>query len=496
MLYPYGQGPPPPSRLNMSHNFIHESISNPASPPLHSHHEFMPLGPASPPLMSPLASPLHPHPPPIYPHPIQPPHHMPPHTPTSEFAPQLGSSALLSPGPNSKMPRPGYPPFHSTDPDLSPTDEHPPSEFYHGSHTPPHSIAIPPLPLFGPLSPPQNRVPMTPSMPGFTFHPFPQTPPLMPQFLSPGLGPFSPPLGGPSFANRPYMNAAPGAPIHLPPGGMHPASFNSFYGSSYFPSVPPHPLYEAPEPPDHHHHPISGEVENPHSSGRSTPSKIATSTKEMATIALNIPNPENTLPSPEFKEGEEDGGYFPPVSALLARRASTNSGAQLPDLRSGLKVGSPPVASTSLARDHRTASGTKVSPAAAAAMTSSLSSQGTAIQASQTSSDGNALREKMGELTTEDKVTLPRPKSAASGTSPSEPAIDFPRRSSVFDSESESKANVKGDPSTEARRRFEGENGENRRASFEASDLTRARQLAFGQSIWTSSTEWGTRPNK
>ena len=33
-------------------------------------------------------------------------------------------------------------------------------------------------------------------MPGFSFHAYPQTPPLMPQFLSPGLGPFSPPLQG------------------------------------------------------------------------------------------------------------------------------------------------------------------------------------------------------------------------------------------------------------------------------------------------------------
>lgn len=44
------------------------------------------------------------------------------------------------------------------------------------------------------MSPQQGLPLMTPSMPGFSFHPFPQTPPLLPQFLSPGLGPFSPPL--------------------------------------------------------------------------------------------------------------------------------------------------------------------------------------------------------------------------------------------------------------------------------------------------------------
>lgn len=77
----------------------------------------------------------------------------------------------------------------------------------------------PPYPFAGPLSPLQGRymTPMTPSMPAFTLGAFPQTPPLYPQFFSPGLGPFSPPMGATHFGHGGgghFMNAAPGAPIH------------------------------------------------------------------------------------------------------------------------------------------------------------------------------------------------------------------------------------------------------------------------------------------
>lgn len=60
-------------------------------------------------------------------------------------------------------------------------------------------------------------------MPGFTFHAYPSTPPLMPMgFLSPGLGPFSPALNSPqSFVFNPFMNPAPGAPIQMTPTGAY-----------------------------------------------------------------------------------------------------------------------------------------------------------------------------------------------------------------------------------------------------------------------------------
>lgn len=70
-----------------------------------------------------------------------------------------------------------------------------------GSSARPGTIAIPPPPaafaapgvMFSPLG--RGLPPMTPSMPGFTFHPQVSTPPgLLPHFLSPGLGPNSPPV--------------------------------------------------------------------------------------------------------------------------------------------------------------------------------------------------------------------------------------------------------------------------------------------------------------
>ncbi|KIM22303.1 hypothetical protein M408DRAFT_291871 [Serendipita vermifera MAFF 305830] len=68
-----------------------------------------------------------------------------------------------------------------------------------------------------PVSPMHGRPPITPSMPSFSFvqQPMP-TPPLHPQFLSPGLGPYSPVNASPGFY-RPmnhYFNLAPGAPVH------------------------------------------------------------------------------------------------------------------------------------------------------------------------------------------------------------------------------------------------------------------------------------------
>lgn len=86
----------------------------------------------------------------------------------------------------------------------------------------PGPIQLPPFAPLGdvgnPLSPLQTRnlPPMTPSMPGFVFNAYPQTPPLHPQFLSPGLGPFSPglPVTSPLVGRRsPFLNAAPGAPV-------------------------------------------------------------------------------------------------------------------------------------------------------------------------------------------------------------------------------------------------------------------------------------------
>lgn len=88
----------------------------------------------------------------------------------------------------------------------------------------PGPISMPPWPpsldTSNPLSPLQTRglPPMTPSMPGFVFNnAYPETPPIPHHFMS--MGPFSPglPVTSPTgFAYNPFMNAAPGAPIHRP----------------------------------------------------------------------------------------------------------------------------------------------------------------------------------------------------------------------------------------------------------------------------------------
>ncbi|PWZ02327.1 hypothetical protein BCV70DRAFT_61530 [Testicularia cyperi] len=149
----------------------------------------------------------------------------------------------------------------------------------------PGRIQLPPLGLAnssviagaggGHMSPASARahVPMTPGMPGFSFHQIPETPPLYPHFLSPGLGPFSPPLGGSagqqqsdsavdaasggvnsSGAFAGFMNAAPGAPIGYNPmfplGG---ATYGSQAGQAgavgYGQQQPPTPHWSQPSGP-------------------------------------------------------------------------------------------------------------------------------------------------------------------------------------------------------------------------------------------------------
>lgn len=102
----------------------------------------------------------------------------------------------------------------------------------HPAH--PGPITLPPPPTHGfpapaTLSPQSTQVPpITPSMPSFSFVPQAPTPPaLHPQFLSPGLGPFSPTLSpggffspGAAHPAHPFLNPAPGAPVHLQPVGV------------------------------------------------------------------------------------------------------------------------------------------------------------------------------------------------------------------------------------------------------------------------------------
>ncbi|KZT53107.1 hypothetical protein CALCODRAFT_511644 [Calocera cornea HHB12733] len=95
--------------------------------------------------------------------------------------------------------------------------------------------------LGGPLSPlmTQGLPPMTPTMPGFLFHPQVQTPPLHPHFLSPGIGPFSPVQGSPFFhPHSGNWNPAPGAPLHMPQSPASPPPLAGFN-----PNYPPFPSF-------------------------------------------------------------------------------------------------------------------------------------------------------------------------------------------------------------------------------------------------------------
>lgn len=95
------------------------------------------------------------------------------------------------------------------------------------------------------------QIPMTPGMPGFTFQRMAETPPLYPQFLSPGLGAFGPTVGGSSQmgggleaasqyesasvdgGSGDYMNAASGprynVPVPLTPGA--PIGYNPMFST-------------------------------------------------------------------------------------------------------------------------------------------------------------------------------------------------------------------------------------------------------------------------
>ncbi|KAG8972414.1 hypothetical protein FRC05_010125 [Tulasnella sp. 425] len=115
----------------------------------------------------------------------------------------------------------------------------------------PGTIAIPPPPstfaaggmVFSPLG--RGALPpMTPSMPGFTFHPQQVgTPPgMLPHFMSPGVGPNSPPHFTNHLGRQGSFHAAPGGP--MPPPSSMQAALAMMYGTP--------PMMHT--PPIHHHH--------------------------------------------------------------------------------------------------------------------------------------------------------------------------------------------------------------------------------------------------
>lgn len=229
----------------------------------------------------------------------------------------------------------------------------------------PGRITLPPQGFPGPMHPNQfsPTVPMTPGMPGFTFHAIPQTPPAYHHFLSPGLnGPLSPLLGSPqmgpatpgagSGAFNPHLNHAPGAPIHFTNGMTTPIS-NVLAGlpSGYNPMFPPmgmnYPVSSVPHQPQQQY----GLPQTPHWSQPRPPqsrqkkqeppiddpveaqeeSTAAATSQEGRFEQEHTPGSQNTTSA---SKEDEEGYPFPVVSpftaALSQRRASTNSPAITP----------------------------------------------------------------------------------------------------------------------------------------------------------------------
>ncbi len=197
---------------------------------------------------------------------------------------------------------------------------------------------------FGPFSPavpvPMTPgIPMTPGMPGFTMENIPQTPPAFPHhLLSPGVGPFSPPLAGgpfmptaaftPGAPYHPHMNPAPGAPLHMQGGAGGHLGFQ-------FPPTG----REMPPTPHWSQVPQQGRQTTRLSDASIAPEVQAPGegrikAKEAATAASSAGDAGFGSSSTQGAESSaKDGGYpFPIVapsiesSALLQRRASTNSG--------------------------------------------------------------------------------------------------------------------------------------------------------------------------
>lgn len=124
---------------------------------------------------------------------------------------------------------------------------------------------------------------MTPSMPGFVFNAYPETPPVHHQFLTPGaLGPFSPgiPVTSPTgFGYNPFINAAPGGPVDT-------RGFSHFHGGSAALGTPTTTAF----PPGNPIHGYGGAPGGPMNNSNGTPSGLSNGT------------------------GNSNGEYFPFVS--------------------------------------------------------------------------------------------------------------------------------------------------------------------------------------
>lgn len=164
--------------------------------------------------------------------------------------PPLGDGAM---GKTSRLERNRSPARDNDDPATPQQRQNATMQSTGPSNVHPGRITLPPQGFnmssqMAPFSPMHSRmnVPMTPGMPGFTFHSIPQTPPVHPHMFSPGLGSLlSPPLGSPPYAGpttpgaASRINPAPGAPLHYSHGAATPVGSMVNMTSGFNPMFPP-----------------------------------------------------------------------------------------------------------------------------------------------------------------------------------------------------------------------------------------------------------------
>ena len=196
----------------------------------------------------------------------------------------------------------------------------------------------------------------------------------------------------------------------------------------------------------------------------------------------------------------DEPGYFPPVSEYFGQQAT-----------SAVPVAPPATAATTLASDGPAPR--SVSLAIKASNGLGAAEGGIVRRDLRSVSDDAGLAASLSRMAVGAPSISPKDDvrgsqhgsidSSPDGTTASD-AIVGPRRASFFESpaarsssfndpdhqkdsgrSSKSSTNESTKAAIDIRRRFEGDNVENRRASFETGDLTKARQLAFGQSIWS-----------
>lgn len=296
-------------------------------------------------------------------------HMSPPHSPYDPYPPSMsmprpstadspprGSTAGSSQNPQS--PRPLH--IETQLPHLGQTQSQSQGQSQsHPAHPGPITLPPPPQAFPAPMSPQSTQVPpITPSMPSFSFVPQAPTPPLHAQFLSPGIGPFSPTMSPGGFYSpvgpHPFLNPAPGAPVHLQHVGMHslphspvsphppssPGAVGPFFmyhhaAEGYFPPVGMHVVGAMPV----HPHPLAQE--------HTPPSDAA---DDAVTVSHRTMVEESVLRRP-MQSQQSRSNHASPASVLTA--SEEGSGSKVGTSSPGTSLdGEPPLAPRPAAVHH------------------------------------------------------------------------------------------------------------------------------------------------